>query len=88
MSTWDYIVQKPAVRYLKRLPQKDQERIIKALDALVTDRENADFKPLKGRPEWRLRVGSYRVLMRVNWDKKVFVVTEIGPRGDVYKSQG
>jgi mRNA interferase RelE/StbE len=45
----------------------------------------ANIKPLKGRPEWRLRVGKYRVLFIEDRENLTYVVTVIGPRGDVYK---
>jgi len=67
------------------MPPDDQERIVSALDALVTDSITLDIKPLKGRPELRLRVGNYRVLFRVDRDKLLYIVTRIGPRGDIYK---
>jgi mRNA interferase RelE/StbE len=85
LADWQYIVLKPAIRYLERMPPDDQERIVSALDALVTDSTTLDIKPLKGRPELRLRVGNYRVLFRVDRDKQLYIVTRIGPRGDVYK---
>jgi mRNA interferase RelE/StbE len=40
----------------------DRVRIVKALDALVTYSTGLDIKPLKGRLEFRLRVGKYRIL--------------------------
>ncbi|MGF1602210.1 MAG: type II toxin-antitoxin system RelE/ParE family toxin [Thermosynechococcaceae cyanobacterium] len=85
MNDWSYIVLKPAVRYLKRAPKAVQKRIVDALDQLVVDPKSADVKPMKGRPELRLRVGRYRVLFRVDEDSQRFVITQIGPRGDVYK---
>jgi mRNA interferase RelE/StbE len=63
----------------------DLVRIVKALDALVTDSTGLDIKPLKGRPELRLRVGKYRVVFLEDRDNQVYVVTQIGSRGDVYK---
>jgi mRNA interferase RelE/StbE len=63
----------------------DQVRIVKALDALVTDSTALDIKPLKGRPEFRLRVGKYRILFVEDTDNQVYIVTQIGSRGDVYK---
>ncbi len=40
----------------------DRVRIVKALDTLVTYSTGLDIKPLKGRLEFRLRVGKYRIL--------------------------
>lgn len=85
MTDWQYIVLKPAQRYLERMQPDDQERIVSALDTLVTDSSALDIKPLKGRPELRLQVGNYRVLFRVDRDNQLYIVTRIGPRGDVYK---
>ncbi|MGK7891874.1 MAG: type II toxin-antitoxin system RelE/ParE family toxin [Leptolyngbyaceae cyanobacterium] len=81
----DYILLKQAERYLLRMNPADQARIIDALDTLMTDPSTLDIKPLKGRPESRLRVGKYRVLFRADPQRQVYVVTVIGSRGDVYK---
>lgn len=85
MADWQYIVLKPALRYLERMSPDDQQRIVNALDALVNDSTTLDIKPLKGRPELRLRVGIYQILFRVDRDNQLYIVTRIGPRGDVYK---
>lgn len=85
MTDWSYVVLKPAERYLERLRVVDQERIINALEVLLIEPERVDLKPLKGQEGWRLRVGDYRVLMQIDRKNKLFVVTRIGPRGDVYK---
>jgi len=81
----DYILLKSAQRYLQRMQLDDRVRIVKALDALVTDSTGLDIKPLKGRLEFRLRVGKYRILFVEDTDNEVYVVTQIGSRGDVYK---
>ena len=43
------------------------------------------YPELKGRDGYRLRVGDYRVLIQVQRQERLFIVTNIGPRGDVYK---
>ncbi|MFM2380739.1 MAG: hypothetical protein RLZZ143_3322 [Cyanobacteriota bacterium] len=82
---WRYIILKPVERYLKRLQPRSQERILNELDKLLASPTQTDFKKLKGRESYRLRVGNYRVLMQVNREERLFIVTEIGPRGDIYK---
>lgn len=81
----DYILLKPAQRYLERMQPDDQVRIINALDTLVKDFTGLDIKSLKGRPELRLRIGKYRVLFIEDKDNQLYVITAIGSRGDVYK---
>lgn len=85
MSDWQYVLLKPAQRYLKKMQPDDQIRIIEALDALIEDSESLDLKPLKGRSELRLRVGKYRILLIADQDHQTYVVTTIAHRGDVYK---
>jgi mRNA interferase RelE/StbE len=82
---WHYIILKPAERYLKRLQSRSQERILNELDKLLASPTQTDFKKLKGREGYRLRVGNYRVLMQVNREERLFIITEIGSRGDIYK---
>ena len=82
---WRYIILKPAKRYLKRLQPRSQERILNELDQLLVSPTQTDFKKLKGREGYRLRVGNYRVLMQVNREERLFIITEIGSRGDIYK---
>lgn len=85
MSDWDVILLRPARRYLERLTRQEQERILDALETLRKNPRQASVKPLKGRPEWRISVGGRRVLFRIDEKSRLFVVTLIGPRGDVYK---
>lgn len=85
MNNWQYVVLKPAQRYLMKLSTVDQKRIVAALDTLLTHYETLDIKSLKGRPEKRLRIGKYRVLFVEDGEAKKFVITTIGSRGDVYK---
>jgi mRNA interferase RelE/StbE len=85
LADWQYVVLKPAQKYLERMQPNDQTRIIEALDRLVIEPEMLDVKPLKGRLELRLRVGKYRVLFIENREAQTYVITTIGSRGDVYK---
>ena len=85
LGEWSYVFLKPAERYLERLNSSDQQRIVNALESLVLAPESSDIKPLKGRDDWRLRVGNYRILFLLDKENQVFIVTRIGPRGDVYK---
>jgi mRNA interferase RelE/StbE len=85
LTDWDYSLLKPAQKYLERMQPDDQIRVISALDSLITDLSVLDVKPLQGRPEFRLRVGKYRILFVEDSENKVYVVTTIGSRGNVYK---
>ncbi|BAU63326.1 hypothetical protein STA3757_06900 [Stanieria sp. NIES-3757] len=85
MSNWQYILLKPAERYLKRIQPKQRQRIFQELDRLLSDPTQVDFKKLEGRTGYRLRVGSYRILIEINREEYLFIITNIGSRGDIYK---
>jgi mRNA-degrading endonuclease RelE of RelBE toxin-antitoxin system len=81
-----------AARYLKKIPKKRQVQIVAALEevaSLKDIRTHPAIKELSGDVEgvYRLRVGSYRVLLRLIKENQIEVifVDRIGPRGDVYK---
>ncbi|MBQ7151142.1 MAG: type II toxin-antitoxin system RelE/ParE family toxin [Synergistaceae bacterium] len=77
-----------ALKNLKRLPKRTRERIEIAIDKLHDgpyNRKDIDVKVLHARPEWRLRVGKWRVLFRVDNGRIIITVIAIDSRGDVYK---
>lgn len=82
---WRVLIAPRAEKALKRLPAHEQARFRDAIDRLSAGPHQTPVKPLRGRPEWRLRVGGWRALLRVDHEKRVIVVVAIGPRGDVYK---
>ena len=74
-----------ALKQLKKLDKKIQERIINAL-------ERIRYNPLKyvrkltGRPEYRLRVGDYRLLMRIDRGDLIILIVAVAHRKKVYNA--
>ncbi len=85
LNNWNLIILKKAQKYLRKLSPAEQKRIIQALKLLIQDQNLVDVKPLKGRLEWRLRVGDFRILYREDRENNTYVVTKIKSRGDIYK---
>ena len=80
---YNIVIEKPAMKFLQKQPKNQQERILKAIQALP---DSGDIKPMSGHENlYRLRVGSYRVLYTVEGDLLIIRVLTIGNRGDVYK---
>lgn len=73
-----------AEKRLHKLPKRDQLRIAGAIEMLA----NNPFPPaslkLKGREGWRLRVGDYRVIYKVENSELLIEVIKVGHRRDVY----
>ena len=73
-----------ALKDLKKLDKQMQERIIKVLERI---RHNP-FKyvrKLQGREDYRLRVGDYRIIMRIDQGKLIILIVAVGHRRNIYK---
>ena len=80
---YQIIIQKPAKKFLDKLPGNERARIVAAIELLPNGQ---DIKPLKGYPGvYRLRVGSYRVIYTVDNGRFIVYVINAGNRGDIYK---
>ena len=84
VNLWKVNLSPEAKKRLQKIPNPDRRRILTALDALYTG-PTGDIKPLKGRVEWRLRVGGWRVLLLIDENTATIRVVSIDSRGDVYK---
>ena len=76
---WKLVVANPARKDLGRLPERDRQRILRALDALQADPFSGDIKRLEA-PAWRRRSGSYRIFYDLMLDAHLVVVTAIKRR--------
>jgi mRNA interferase RelE/StbE len=70
------------------IPERERKRIQSAINRLADGprAEGLDTAPLKDRPEWRLRVGAWRILFLVDNSTITITVIALGARGDIDKS--
>ena len=82
---YELIYTETALKQLKKLDKKTQERIIRALERI---RYNPfkHIRKLTGRPEYRLRVGDYRVLIRIDKGKLIILIVAVGHRKKIYNA--
>lgn len=80
-------IRKQALKELAEIPKNESSKIITAIDGLREEPRPAGCKKLKGEHEyfWRIRVGNYRVLYKIEDVIKVVEVGKIGHRKDVYE---
>ena len=75
-----------ALREFRSLNAQIQTRIAARVTALCDDPFPPGIKKLQGQPgHFRLRVGDYRVIYRVDGHRVVVVIVRIGHRKDVYR---
>ena len=72
---------------LLKTPKEISKSIREKLDEISVDphRKRDDVKPLKGRPGFRLRIGAWRVIYKLESHKLEILVIKIASRVDVYK---
>lgn len=47
--------------------------------------ERLNIRPMKGSPNYRLRVGDWRIIFSKNLKLRIISIEMIGSRGDIYK---
>ena len=75
-----------ASRELRSLPKEIVARIHQQIVALADDPRPRRSKKLRSKtPEgWRIRVGDYRILYRIDDPKREVIIYRIGHRREVY----
>lgn len=76
------IIDKPAKKFIDKLPQPERARIVDAIEKLPN---SGDRKQLKGHGGlYRLRVGSYRIIYTVDNGRLIVQIIDAGNRGQIY----
>lgn len=82
---YEIIFHNIAKKQLSKLPIQVQNRIISTLERIKI-RPHSYVKSLSGSPNFRLRVGDYRIILRINNNQLIILVLELGHRKNVYKT--
>ena len=69
---------------MEQLDPQVKQRVLTAIGRLVSDPRSADLRKLKGRPESRLRVGDWRVILELDVDERVVIIERILPHARAY----
>jgi mRNA interferase RelE/StbE len=85
VSSYRIELRPAARRALAKLDPKTQPRIRGAIALLGQDPRPPASRRLRGRPEYRVRVGDYRIIYAVHDDVLLVLVITIGHRRDVYR---
>ena len=71
----------------KRIPPERAAQIRRAIDELAEDprpRGGAKMRGTGNLEDWRIRVGDYRVVYRVDDEAREVLILAVGHRGSVY----
>ncbi len=73
-----------AKKFLKKLPKEDKKRILSVLDRCRL-RPHAHVKKLIDSPYFRLRIGKYRAILKIDKGELILLVVEVGHRKNIYQ---
>jgi len=78
---------KTALKNLLKIPANKRKAILEKLQQLKLNpyKENNNIKKLVGHDGYRLRVGDYRVIYRIDKGKLEILVINVDVRGEIYK---
>lgn len=68
---------------LEKADKTVAKRILKKIDA-ATNNPYRFFRQLTGRPEYKLRVGDYRVIADIDEQTKKILIRAVGHRKNIY----
>ena len=75
-----------AEKDLHALAIRERQRVAEQIDALRTDPRPQGCRKLKGREDfYRVRVGDYRVVYRVEDEVLLILIVRIGDRREIYE---
>ncbi len=71
---------------LKKIPPVSLPKIKQGIESLTNFPNTPQIKHLKNHPvaDYRLRIGNYRILFDVDWERMDIYILKIGHRKDVY----
>jgi mRNA interferase RelE/StbE len=75
-----------ARKELQSLPIDVAERLLKKIESLTINARPAGSKKLSGATDlWRVRVGDYRVVYKIDDNRRIVDVTVVRHRREVYR---
>lgn len=85
--TYEILIKASAEKEIRRLSSAMRERITSAILALCDEPRPPGVRKLKGRGEegWRIRVGDYRLLYRIDDELHQVTIYRVGHRREVYR---
>lgn len=83
--TYSIEILRSAQKELNKINRQDQDRIISSIESLANTPRPDGCTKLSGRPAWRIRIGSYRVIYEIQDEKLIVFVVKIGHRREIYR---
>ncbi|CAA9425268.1 hypothetical protein AVDCRST_MAG82-1722 [uncultured Rubrobacteraceae bacterium] len=70
---------------MEKLPTGAYDRVDRAILALADDPRPPGCTRLRGRDDWRIRVGDYRIVYGIDDERRTVEILHVARRRDVYR---
>lgn len=85
---YSVVIEPAAWDAIMRLPRRDQERVLTAIEGLEISPRPSGVKKLEGAHNlYRVRSGDYRIIYSIEDGQLVVIIIKVGNRRDVYKGR-
>lgn len=86
MASYRIEVSATAEKQIRKLPVRDQVRVLRAIQHLALEARPPGYRKLQGYEDvFRIRVGSYRIIYSVESGRLIVIILKVGHRSDVYR---
>ncbi|MEI2737866.1 MAG: type II toxin-antitoxin system RelE/ParE family toxin [Chitinophagaceae bacterium] len=82
---YQVVIDRYAQKQLDKISAPHFNRIIKAIHDLAASPRPPGYKKLTGRPGYRIRIGDYRVIYKIEDKVLTVFVIDIGHRKNIYE---
>ena len=87
MASFRIEVSATAEKQIRKLRREDQVRVLRAIQPLATEPIPQGSRKIRGYDDvFRIRVGTYRILYRVEGRRLLIIILKIGHRREIYRS--
>ena len=87
MASYRIEVSATAEKQIRRLPREDRLRVLRAIRPLATEPTPPGSRKIRGYDDvFRIRVGTYRIIYRVEGRRLLIIILKLGHRREIYRS--
>jgi mRNA interferase RelE/StbE len=85
MGRYKVVFRKSVAQDIRRVPNRDVQRILAAIHSLSEEARPPGVEKLSGQEKYRVRQGNYRMIYEIKDDEVTVVVVKVGHQRDVYR---
>jgi len=82
---YEIVFKRKVEKSVARLPDNAYQRVTRAIDDLSETPRPPGCTKLRGRDEWRIRAGDYRIVYEIDDERRVLEVLNVAHRRDLYR---